>query len=382
VTDLRPGWSGPAGPAGEPNGTMLFHLLYPLRDHVGVFNVFRYITFRTALAALTALLLSLTLGDWVIGRLQELQVGQSIREEGPQSHHKKAGTPTMGGLLIVAAVALPTLLWADLRNRAVWVALVSTLLFGGIGFWDDYLKVVRRRNLGLRAKGKFSLQIVAAALVAGAVMWLASRGEFSTVLSVPFFKTVRPDLGMFYALFVVAVVVGSANAVNLTDGLDGLAIGSSLIATGTFAILAYVAGNAIVAEYLAVENVKSAGELTVFCGALVGASLGFLWFNCNPAQVFMGDVGSMSLGAAIGTVAVLIKQEILLLLVGGLFVMEAVSVILQVASFRLTGRRIFRMAPLHHHFELLGWPEPKVIIRFWILALIFSLLSLSTLKLR
>ena len=361
---------------------MLFHLLYPLRDEVGIFNVFRYITFRTALAALTALLLSLILGDWVIQRLREMQVGQSIREEGPKSHRTKAGTPTMGGLLIVAAVVLPTLLWADIRNELVWVALASTLLFGGIGFWDDYLKVVRRHNLGLSAKGKMGLQVAAAALIALGLLWLAGRGVFSTVLSVPFFKTVHPDLGAFYALFIILVIVGSANAVNLTDGLDGLAIGSSLIASGTFAILSYIAGNAIVADYLAVQNVKGAGELTVFCGALVGASLGFLWFNCNPAQVFMGDVGSMSLGAAIGTIAVLIKQEILLLLVGGLFVMEAISVILQVASFRLTGKRIFRMAPLHHHFELLGWAEPKVIIRFWILALIFSLLSLSTLKLR
>jgi len=256
------------------------------------------------------------------------------------------------------------------------------LLFGGIGFWDDYLKVRRGSSKGLSARGKFAFQVLVALGVGAVLLWLATRGEFSTVLSFPFFKAFRPELGILYGLFIIIVVVGSANAVNLTDGLDGLAIGSVLIASATFGILTYVAGNAIVADYLTVENVKGAGELTVFCGALVGASLGFLWFNCNPAQVFMGDVGSLALGAAIGTVAVLIKQEILLLLVGGLFVLEAISVIVQVMSFRTTGRRVFLMAPLHHHFEKLGWAEPKVIIRFWILALIFSMLALSTLKLR
>ncbi|MGD8377223.1 MAG: phospho-N-acetylmuramoyl-pentapeptide-transferase [Acidobacteriota bacterium] len=361
---------------------MLYYLLYPLHEQVGAFNVFRYITFRGALAALTALLLSLTLGDWVIRRLQEMQVGQSIRAEGPQTHHAKAGTPTMGGLLIVAAVVIPTLLWVDLRNHLIWVLLGSTVLFAMVGFWDDYLKVIRRRSEGLRPRAKFALQVLVALGVGVALVWLSEIGSFSTVLSVPFFKSFRPDLGWFYVAFIVLVLVGSANAVNLTDGLDGLAIGSVLIASGTFGILTYVAGNAIVADYLAVENVKQAGELTIFCGALVGASLGFLWFNCNPAQVFMGDVGSVALGGAIGTLAVLIKQEVLLLLVGGLFVLEAASVILQVASFRMTGRRIFRMAPIHHHFELMGWAEPKVIIRLWILALIFSLLALSTLKLR
>ena len=361
---------------------MLYYLLYPLHAELGIFNVFRYITFRTALAALTALLLSLILGDWMIARLREMQIGQSIRKEGPQSHHAKAGTPTMGGILIIAAVVIPTLLWADLRNHLIWVALGSMVLFGGIGFWDDYLKVRRGSSQGLSARSKFALQVLVAAGLSAALLWQAARGEFSTVLSFPFFKAFRPDLGPFYGFFIIIVVVGSANAVNLTDGLDGLATGSVLIASGTFAILTYVAGNAIVADYLTVANVKGAGELTIFCGALVGASLGFLWFNCNPAQVFMGDVGSLALGAAIGTVAVLIKQEILLLLVGGLFVLEAISVILQVASFRTTGRRIFLMAPLHHHFEKLGWAEPKVIIRFWILALIFSMLALSTLKLR
>jgi phospho-N-acetylmuramoyl-pentapeptide-transferase len=361
---------------------MLYHLLYPLHEQVSAFNVFRYITFRTALAALTALLLSLILGDWVIGRLREMQVGQSIRAEGPEAHHAKAGTPTMGGLLILAAAVVPTLLWADLGNRLIWVVVASTVLFGAIGFLDDYLKVIRRRNLGLRARNKFLLQITVALAIGVVLLWLESRGEFSTVLSFPFFKTWRPDLGWSYILFSLVVMVGAANAVNLTDGLDGLATGSVLIASATFGILTYVAGNAIVSSYLAVENIRLAGELTIFCGSLVGATLGFLWYNCNPAEVFMGDVGSMSLGGAMGTLAVLIKQEILLVLVGGLFVLEALSVIIQVASFRLTGRRVFRMAPIHHHFELKGWAEPKVIIRFWILALIFSLLALSTLKLR
>jgi phospho-N-acetylmuramoyl-pentapeptide-transferase len=361
---------------------MLFHLLYPLHTQVSAFNVFRYITVRTALAALTALLLSLILGDWVIARLREMQVGQSIRAEGPETHHAKAGTPTMGGLLVVAAVVVPTLLWADLRNPLIWVAVVSVVLFGAIGFLDDYLKVIRRHPHGLRARSKLALQIAVSLVIGGALLWLSKSGEFNTVLSFPFFKTWRPDLGWGYVLFATLVLVSAANAVNLTDGLDGLATGSVLIASGTFAVLTYVAGNAVVASYLSVENVRWAGELTVFCGALVGATLGFLWFNCNPAQVFMGDVGSMSLGGAIGTIAVLIKQEILLLVVGGLFVLEATSVIIQVTSFRLTGRRVFRMAPLHHHFELKGWAEPKVIIRFWILALIFSLLALSTLKLR
>ena len=361
---------------------MLYHLLYPLHEQVGVFNVFRYITVRAALAAITAMLLSLVLGEWVIGRLREMQVGQAIRAEGPQTHQAKAGTPTMGGLLIVAAIVVPTLLWADLGNRLIWVAVASLLMYAAVGFWDDYLKVVRRHSAGLRARSKLLLQVIVGLAVAAALLALSEQGEFSTVLTFPFLKLLRPDLGLLYGVLIVLVLVSSANAVNLTDGLDGLAIGSVLIASATFGVLSYVAGNAIVADYLAVENVRLAGELTVFCGAMVGASLGFLWFNCNPAQVFMGDVGSVALGGAIGTVAVLTKQELLLLIVGGLFVIEAASVILQVASFRLTGRRIFRMAPLHHHFELQGWAEPKVIIRFWIIALIFSLMALSTLKLR
>ena len=361
---------------------MLYHLLYPLHETISAFNVFRYITFRSALATLTALILSLGLGGFLIEKLRELQVGQHIREEGPQSHYSKKGTPTMGGILIIMSVVIPTLLWADLRNAFVWIALIAMVSFGLIGFVDDYRKVTRRRNLGLTARAKLAWQVVVAAAIGVALVQLAHLGLFTTRFSLPFIKHWTPDLGWFYVLFIVVVIVGAANAVNLTDGLDGLAIGSALVAAATFALLAYVAGNAVAANYLGIINVKGSGELTVFCGGLVGASLGFLWYNCNPAEVFMGDVGSMALGGAIGTVAVLTKQEVLLVLVGGLFVLEAMSVIIQVASFRLTGRRVFRMAPLHHHFELMGWAEPKVIIRFWILAILFALMSLSTLKLR
>jgi len=361
---------------------MLYYLLYPLHASVSAFNVFRYITFRSALAALTAMVLSFGLGGFMIRKLQKLQWGQEIRAEGPAAHQSKKGTPTMGGILIITSVILPTLLWADLENIFVWIATFSMLAFGLIGFSDDYLKVMRKRSLGLTAKQKFAAQIVVALAIGAVTVILARRDLFDTRLSFPFFKMIHPDLGPFYAGLVLLVLVGSANAVNLTDGLDGLAIGSVLIASATFAILSYVVGHAVVSDYLGIPNVKGAGELTVFCASIVGASLGFLWYNCNPAQVFMGDVGSMALGGAIGTVAVLIKQEILLVLVGGLFVIEAISVILQVASFRLTGRRIFRMAPIHHHFEKAGWAEPKVVIRFWILAIIFALLSLSSLKLR
>ncbi len=362
---------------------MLYHLLYPLREWLGAFNVFRYVTFRTALAILTALLISFVLGERLIRKLRGLQIGQQVRQEGPQSHYSKQGTPTMGGLLILIAVLVPTLLWTDLRNPFVWVILTSTLGFGGIGFVDDYLKVVRKRSLGLTARQKFAAQGVLSLLLGLALLALASEGIYTTDLTVPFFKTFRPDLGWLYVPFAMLVVVGAANAVNLTDGLDGLAIGSVLVATATYAVLTYAAGHAAIAGYLGIANIKGSAELTVFCGSLIGASMGFLWFNCNPAQVFMGDVGSMALGAALGTLAILIKQEFLLVLVGGLFVLEALSVILQVGSYRLRNkRRIFRMAPLHHHFEQIGWKEPQVIIRFWILAIIFALLGLSTLKLR
>ena len=361
---------------------MLFYLLYPLHSHAGLFNVFRYITFRSALAALTALVLSLLLGPALIARLRRNQIGQEIREEGPRSHQVKRGTPTMGGLLIIPAIVAPTILWADLANPFVWIACGATIAFGAIGLLDDWLKVAKKRNLGLSARAKFAMQITTALLIGALLVGFAYLNLYSVKLSLPFFKLFRPDLGIWYALFVVLVLVGSANAVNLTDGLDGLAIGSVLIASGTFTILTYVTGHAKIADYLGIPFVRGSGELAVFSAAMVGASLGFLWFNCHPAEIFMGDVGSMALGGGLGTVAVLCKQEFLLVLVGGLFVVEAGSVILQVASFKSRGVRIFRMAPLHHHFELGGWDETKIVIRFWIVALIFSMMSLATLKLR
>ncbi|MCP3981631.1 MAG: phospho-N-acetylmuramoyl-pentapeptide-transferase [bacterium] len=361
---------------------MFYHLLYPLHTAFGAFNVFRYVTFRTAMAALTALLVSLLLGPYLIRRLQQFQIGQEIREEGPSSHQTKRGTPTMGGLLVITAAVLPTLLWADLNNSFIWIAVGATLAFGAIGFVDDYLKVVRKRSLGLNARSKFALQVLVALAIGVVLLWMAGRGSFSSTLSLPFLKSFTPDLAWFFPVLVVLVLAGSANGVNLTDGLDGLAIGALLIAWSTFAILCYACGHAIVADYLGITNVRGAAELTVFCGSVVGAGMGFLWFNSHPAEVFMGDVGSMAMGGALGTVAVMIKQEVLLILVGGLFVVEAASVILQVGSFKLRGKRIFRMSPLHHHFELAGWSESKVVIRFWILAVLFSLLSLATLKLR
>jgi phospho-N-acetylmuramoyl-pentapeptide-transferase len=361
---------------------MFFHLLYPLHASYSVFNVFRYITFRSAMAILTAMIVSFALGPQLIRRMREFQIGQEIREEGPASHQAKRGTPTMGGLLILTAVVPTTLLWADLRNVFVWLAVSATVLFGAIGFTDDYLKVSRKRNLGLTATHKFVAQVVVALAIGLVLLYLSSRGIFTTRLSFPFLKTISPDLTWAYPLFVMLVLTGAANAVNLTDGLDGLAAGSVLVASATFTVLAYAAGNAIMAEYLGIPNVKGTAELTIFCASLVGASLGFLWFNSHPAEVFMGDVGSMALGGALGTVALLIKQEFLLVIVGGLFVVEAMSVILQVGSFRLRGKRIFRMSPLHHHFELSGWSETKVVIRFWIVAIIFALLALATLKLR
>lgn len=361
---------------------MFYHLLYPLHEQLGAFNVFRYITFRSAMAILTALTVSLALGPGLIRGLRQFQIGQEIREEGPASHRAKQGTPTMGGILVLTAVVLTTLLWADLRNVFVWIAVGSILLFGAIGFADDSLKIARRRNLGLTARRKLLLQVAVALSVGLALVWLARRGMFTTRLSFPFFKGLEPDLSWGYPALVVLVLAGSANAVNLTDGLDGLAIGAVLVAAAAFTVLAYASGHAIVADYLGIPNVKGTGELTVFCAAMVGASLGFLWFNCHPAEIFMGDVGSMGLGGALGTVALLTKQEILLVVIGGLFVLEAASVIVQVTVFRTRGRRVLRMSPLHHHFELGGWSESKVVIRFWILAVIFALLALATLKLR
>jgi phospho-N-acetylmuramoyl-pentapeptide-transferase len=361
---------------------MLYYLLYPLHSVFSVLNVTRYITFRTAAASLTSLMLSLLLGPWMIRKLREFQVGQVIRHEGPASHRAKAGTPTMGGLLILTASIVPTLLWADLANVYIWIAVLATTAFGAIGFADDYLKITRRSHHGLLPRYKMGLQIVVALGVGASVLALAHFNLYSTRLIFPFFKWLIPDLGWAYVLFAVVVLVGASNAVNLTDGLDGLAISTFAIAAAAYTGLAYVTGHRVLAEYLLLVRFAPAAELTIFCGSLVGASLGFLWYNSYPAEVFMGDVGSLALGGAIGTVAILIKQELLLLLVGGVFVLEAASVIVQVTSFKLTGRRVFRMSPLHHHFELSGWSEPKVITRFVIVGIIFALFSLTTLKLR
>ena len=377
---------------------MLLYLFYHvLQPYFHALNVFRYITVRTALASLTALLITLVLGPWVIQRLRELQIGQFIREEGPKSHQAKAGTPTMGGVLIVGSTVIPTLLWGDLENAYVWLAIFTMVVFGTIGFVDDYSKVMKKRNLGLTSGSKFFLQTLASFGVAVSLLFLTASGTYSTQLSVPFLKNFHPDLVIHsllstrylwwfsyfpFLIFVAAVIVGSSNAVNLTDGLDGLAIGCVVVAASALTVLTYVTSFARFSSYLDLQHLPQVGELTVFCGALVGSSLGFLWYNAHPAEVFMGDVGSLALGGSIGMIAVAIKQEILLFSIGGVFVLEAVSVILQVISFRLTGKRIFRMSPLHHHFELGGWSESKTIVRFWIAALVFALFSLTTLKLR
>jgi len=361
---------------------MLYHLLLSFYPEIPVFNVARYITFRTAAASMTALVVSLVLGPWLIRRLREFQIGQVIRQEGPESHRAKAGTPTMGGLLILAAALVPTLLWADLTNIYIWIAVVTTAAFGGIGFLDDYLKVTRRSSGGLAPRYKFGLQVLVGLIVGLVLMWLASHNLYNTRLIFPFFKQLIPDLGWFYVPFATFVLVAWSNAVNLTDGLDGLAISTFAVAAAAFTALAYVTGHRVFAEYLLLVRFEPAAELTIFCGALVGASLGFLWYNAHPAEIFMGDVGSLALGGAIATVAILIKQELLLVIVGGVFVLEAASVVIQVASFKLRGKRVFKMAPLHHHFELSGWAEPKVITRFLIIAILFALFSLTTLKLR
>ena len=364
---------------------LLYHVIYPLSPRFAVLNVTRYSTFRTAAASLTAILIGLFVGPIMIRKLREFQIGQVIRQEGPATHKTKAGTPTMGGLLILTSALVPTLLWGDLTNSFIWIAVLATAAFGGIGFADDYLKIVRRSHHGLFPRYKIGWQIVVAIIV-GIVLLLLANHEppfYNTRLVFPFFKRLIPDLGWFYAAFAVLVLVGSTNAVNLTDGLDGLAISVFAVAAGAFTALAYVSGHRDFATYLQLARFSPlSGEITIFCGSLVGASLGFLWYNCYPADIFMGDVGSLGLGGAMGTVALLIKQEFLLVLVGGVFVIEALSVIIQVASFKLTGQRVFRMAPIHHHFELIGWSEPKVITRFIILAIVFALFSLTTLKLR
>jgi phospho-N-acetylmuramoyl-pentapeptide-transferase len=359
---------------------MLYHLLYPLHTLYSFFNVFRYITFRTIYAILTALLIGFLIGPWMIKKLKALQLGQVVREDVPARHMAKNGTPTMGGSLILASILIPTLFWSDLTNRYIWIVMLTALGFGALGFLDDYKKIRDKNGLGIKARYKFPIQL-AIGLAAGAVLFYGF--DHDSRLIFPFFKKVMPDLGETgYVLFATLVIVGSANAVNLTDGLDGLAIGPVLIASGTFMLFCYLAGNYRFAGYLQIPFVKGSGELTVICGALIGSGLGFLWFNTYPAQVFMGDVGSLALGSALGAIAVVTKQEFLLVIVGGIFVIEALSVIIQVASFRLRKKRVFRMAPIHHHFELKGWAEPKIIVRFWIIGIILGLIAISTLKLR
>ena len=359
---------------------MLYHLLYPLHTTFSVFNVFRYITFRTIYASLTAFFVCFLLGPWMIRKLGAMQIGQYIRDDGPKTHLGKAGTPTMGGTLIIVSIAVSILLWSDLTNYFVWIVLFVTIGNGTIGFIDDYLMQIKKRSKGLTVRKKLALQGIVA-LVTSFLVYTSP--DFSTQVTIPFFKNISPDFGWGYVIFAAFVIVGASNAVNLTDGLDGLAIGPVIIAASTYMIFAYVAGHVKIADYLQINHVTGSGELAIFCGALAGSGLGFLWFNAYPAQIFMGDVGSLSLGASLGTIAVITKQEILLVLVGGLFVMEALSVIFQVGFFKMThGKRIFRMAPLHHHFELKGWSEPKVIVRFWIIAIALALLAMSTLKLR
>jgi phospho-N-acetylmuramoyl-pentapeptide-transferase len=378
---------------------LLYWLLYEkLFPFFHSFRIFRFLTFRTAIASGTALLITLFIGPWVIQKLREFQIGQYVRDDGPQSHLKKSGTPTMGGVLIAIAILLPTVLWSDPANPFVWITVFSTLAFGAIGFADDYIKVVQKRSLGLTPRAKLFWQSLAAAAVAVALVVMAQFKLFSTQLTVPFIKSWRPDLlwhwpmsihhlGFLaflpFVIWVVVVLMGSTNAVNLTDGLDGLAIGCTIVAAGALTVLAYVSGHVVFADYLELQRMPMVSEITVFCGSMVGASIGFLWYNAHPAEIFMGDVGSLALGGAIGTVAIIIRQELLLPFIGGIFVLEALSVILQVGSYKLrNGKRIFKMAPLHHHFEQLGWSESKVITRFWIGALVFALFALTTLKLR
>ncbi|MBN2408401.1 MAG: phospho-N-acetylmuramoyl-pentapeptide-transferase [Candidatus Aminicenantes bacterium] len=362
---------------------MLYWLLVPLREYVSFFNVFRYITVRTALAGITALFVSFILGPWFIRMMKKRQIGQEIRPDGPQSHQAKKGTPSMGGLLIIGSTLIPTLLWGNLTNPYVWIGMITLLSFGGIGFWDDYLKVKKRRSLGLRVRTKLLLQFGLAGAIGLTLVYIGMTDGFSLNLSFPFLKKWIPYLGWFYLPWIIFILMGSSNAVNLADGLDGLAIGLTFISATALTALTYIAGHINYSNYLNIAYVAQAAELTVFAGALSGACLAFLWFNCHPAQVFMGDVGALSLGATLAVISILIKQEFLLFAVAGVFILEAVSVLLQVGYFRMTGgKRIFKMAPLHHHFELAGWQEEQVVVRFWILGIIFALFSLATLKLR
>ena len=360
---------------------MLLYLAQWLAHSYSGFNVFQYITLRAILGVLTALVFSFMVGPYMIRRLSLLQIGQQIRELGPQSHQKKAGTPTMGGALILIAVAISTLLWADLGNRHVWVVLIVTLLFGVIGWWDDYKKLVLKNSKGLSARAKYFWQSVVG-LGAALFLYYTAQTPLEIQLLLPFVKNIYVDVGIGFILISYLVIVGASNAVNLTDGLDGLAIMPTVLVAGALGVFAYVAGNVKFATYLDIPYVQGVGEVAVLCGALVGAGLGFLWFNAYPAQVFMGDIGALALGAALGVIAVVVRQEIVLFIMGGVFVMETLSVMLQVASFKLTGKRIFRMAPLHHHFELKGWPEPRVIVRFWIITVLLVLVGLASLKIR
>ncbi|HUA61725.1 MAG TPA: phospho-N-acetylmuramoyl-pentapeptide-transferase [Verrucomicrobiae bacterium] len=378
---------------------MFYYLLYErLFRYATPMRVFRYVTVRTAVASLTALFLCIALGPWLINKLRQFQIGQYIREEGPKSHQKKAGTPTMGGVLIIISIVVPTLMWADLRYPYVWVAIAALLGYGWIGFMDDYAKVTRRRNLGLTGRAKLIYQFLMGFIFAALLLWMRSDGQFSTAMNIPFIKQFKPSLiiaslarnpwtyvlGVLpFCAFTALVVVFMSNAVNLTDGLDGLAIGLMVIAAGALTVLTYAGGHATLAEYLQLARNQHSSELTVFCGSMTGASIGFLWYNAHPAEIFMGDVGSLGLGGAMAVTAVLIKQEVLLLFIGGIFILEAVSVVLQVGSFKLRGgKRIFKMAPLHHHFEAMGWAESKIIARFWIAGLVLALCALTTLKLR
>ena len=360
---------------------MLFAFSQYLVHYYSGFNVFAYLTLRAILAALTALVISFVVGPWMIRTLQAKQIGQQVRTDGPKSHLPKAGTPTMGGALILVAIGISTLLWADLGNRLVWIVLGTTLAYGLIGFWDDYLKLIVGNSRGLIARKKYFWQSVAG-LGCATALYITAHSSVETELFVPFFKQVAIPLGVGYIALTYFVIVGFSNAVNLTDGLDGLAIMPTVMVGGALGLFAYVTGNIVFSNYLGIPYVAGAGELLVFCATIVGAGLGFLWFNTYPAQVFMGDIGALALGAALGVVAVIVRQEIVLLIMGGVFVMEAVSVMLQVASFKLTGKRIFRMAPIHHHFELKGWAEPKVIVRFWIITVILIWIGLATLKVR
>jgi phospho-N-acetylmuramoyl-pentapeptide-transferase len=359
---------------------MLYQLFYFFHTDLSWLNVFRYITFRTIVATLTSLVILFVFGVWIIKKLRAMQVGQYVRDDGPPNHKDKVGTPTMGGCLVLPVIMVSTVLWAEPKNIYVWLVIFVILCYGSIGFVDDYLKMIHKSSHGLSIKAKFSLQILAA-LIVGIILYLYPG--FDSLLNVPFLKTITPDLGLGYIPLAILVIVGASNAVNLTDGLDGLAIGPIIVAISSYLVFAYLAGHMRIASYLQIPYVAGAGELSVLCGSVLGASLGFLWYNSYPAELFMGDVGSLPLGAVLGTVAVITKQELVLVLVGGIFVVEAVSVILQVSYFKVTGgQRIFRMAPIHHHFELKGWPESKVTVRFWIIAIVLALLSLGTLKLR